>query len=97
MLGLIAIRLSSGNKNMRSLIDVVHTRPLTSLVLCQALLCIVVFEQRSAAECPMGQPMDRVITISKGSIPMTDLWNMGADDFGVSGDRLVVRETCARP
>ncbi len=43
------------------------------------------------AECPHKQPMDFLIAVPRGSIAMPDLWNMGADDFGISGDRLIVR------
>ncbi len=64
------------------------TRPLNSMSLVGLVLIIV---PAAHAECPQGQPMKRMIAIERGLFPMRDLWNMGADDFGVSGGKVILR------
>lgn len=42
-------------------------------------------------ECPHGHDMNHVIAVEKGALPMSELWDMGADDFGVTGGRVILR------
>lgn len=43
------------------------------------------------AECPAGDRMNQIIRVPRGAAPMSDLWDLGADDLGVTGDFVDLR------
>jgi len=56
-----------------------------------AAIAVTLLIGPARAECPSGDRMSHFITIDRTAVPMRELWDWGADDFGVSGDRLHLR------
>lgn len=46
---------------------------------------------RARAESPQGERMSHVVRIARNAMPMTEIWDMGADDLAIAGDQLVLR------